>query len=61
MYPILVSGDSILGAKVSGLISGDLRLEWRFIWVSGRDEKHGDASAWSEKEWCVDMHGFLRP
>ena len=44
MYPILVSGDSILGAKVSGfdfwrfilgakvsvLISGDLHLERRF-------------------------------
>ena len=23
-------------------------------------EKHGDASAWSEKEWCIVMHGLLR-
>ena len=50
MYPIVVSGDSILGAKVSGfdlwrfilgakvsvLISGDFHLERLFIWVSGR-------------------------
>ena len=46
MYPILVSGDSILGAKVSGfdfwrsvLISGDLHLERRFhlgFWKSMR-------------------------
>ena len=50
MYPILVSGDSILGTKVSGfdfwrfilgakvsvLISGNLHLERLFIWVSGR-------------------------
>ena len=50
MYPILISGDSILGAKVSGfdfwrfilgakvsvLISGDFHLERLFIWVSGR-------------------------
>ena len=50
MYPILVSGGSILGGKVSGfdfwrfilgakvsdLISGDLYLERCFIWVSGR-------------------------
>ena len=49
-YPIVVSGDSILGAKVSGfdfwrfilgakvsvLISGDFHLERLFIWVSGR-------------------------
>ena len=47
---IVVSGDSILGAKVSGfdfwrfilgakvfvLISGDFHLERLFIWVSGR-------------------------
>ena len=46
----MVSGDSILGAKVSGfdfwrfilgakvsvLISGDFHLERLFIWVSGR-------------------------
>ena len=31
MYPILVSGDSILGAKVSGLISGDSFWERRFL------------------------------
>ena len=50
MYPILVSGDSILGTKVSGfdfwrfilgaevsvLISGNLHLERLFIWISGR-------------------------
>ena len=50
MYPIVVSGDSILGAKVSGfdfwrfilgakvsvLMSGDFHLERLFIWVSGR-------------------------
>ena len=50
MYPIVVSGDSILGAKVSGfdfwrfilgakvsvLISGDFHLERLFIWISGR-------------------------
>ena len=62
MYPIVVSGDSILGAKVSGfdfwrfilgakvsvLISGDFHLERLFIWVSEEYEKHGDAS------WCVE-------
>ena len=74
MYPILVSGDSILGAKVSGF---DF---WRFIlgakvsvfdiwgFPSGTAfhlgfwkeyEKHGDASAWSEEDRCIDMHGFL--
>ena len=31
-----------------------------FIWVSEEYEKHGHASAWSEKEWCIVMHGFLR-
>ena len=50
IYPIVVSGDSILGAKVSGfdfwrfilgakvsvLTSGDFHLERLFIWVSGR-------------------------
>ena len=75
MYPILVSGDSILGTKVSGfdfwrfilrakvsvLIFGDLHLERRFHFGFLEEyEKHGDASASSEKEWCIDMHGFLR-
>ena len=75
MYPILVSGDSILGTKVSGfdfwrfilgakvsvLISGNLHLERLFSFGFLEEyEKHGDASAWSEKERCIDMHGFLR-
>ena len=49
-FLVLISGDSILGTKVSGfdfwrfilgakvsvLISGNLHLERHFIWVSGR-------------------------
>ena len=76
IYPILISGASFLGAKVSGFefwrfifgSEGFWFCIWRFIFWSGcflsgfwkSIRSIGDASAWSEMGGCIVMHGFRR-